>query len=105
MAMTIIKKLSEMISEEIEDACRYADCANLHKDDDPQLAETFFRLSLDELQHMSLLHDQVVRIIAEYRRTKGDPPEGMMAVYEYLHKRHIERAGEAKAKQMLYKNQ
>lgn len=103
--MTIIKKLSEMIREEIDDACRYADCALVHKDDNPQLAETFFRLSLDELQHMSQLHDQAVRIIEEYKRVKGEPPAAMMAVYEYLHEQNVKRAGEVKAKQMLYKNQ
>lgn len=101
--MTIIKNLAGMIGEEIADSCRYADCANLHKDSDPQLAETFFRLSLDEMQHMQMLHDQVVRIIADYKRNKGDPPPAMMAVYDYLHEQHVEKAGQAKAKQMLYK--
>lgn len=52
---------------------------------------------------MSLLHDQVVRIIEEYKRIKGDPPPGMMAIYDYLHEQHIEHAGKTKAKQMLYK--
>jgi len=101
--MQIIKKLSEMISEEIRDADKYASCALMHKDENPQLAETFFRLSLEEMQHMSLLHDQVTRIIEEYKRAKGEPPAAMMAVYEYLHGQHIEHAGEVKAKQMLYK--
>ena len=105
MVMTIIKKLSEMIAEEIDDAGRYADCALKHKDSNPQLAETFFRLSLEEMQHMSLLHDQVVRIIDEYKRTKGDPPPAMMAVYDYLHEKNIGHAGEVKARQMLYKGQ
>ena len=61
--MMIIKKLSEMIGEEISDADKYISCALKHKDENPQLAETFFRLSLEEMQHMSLLHDQVTRII------------------------------------------
>ena len=101
--MMIIKKLSEMIGEEISDADKYISCALKHRDENPQLAETFFRLSLEEMQHMSLLHDQVTRIIEEYRRAKGDTPPSMMAVYDYLHEKHIEHAGEVKAKQMLYK--
>ena len=103
MIMKIIRKLAEMISEEIEDACKYVDCALMHKEENPQLAETFFRLSLDEMSHMQQLHDQSVRIIDEYKRQKGEPPAAMMAVYEYLHGQHIERAGAVKAKQMLYK--
>ena len=101
--MMIIKRLSEMIGEEIRDADKYISCALKHKDENPQLAETFFRLSLEEMQHMSLLHDQVVRIIEDYKRQKGDPPPGMMAIYDYLHEQHIENAGEVKAKQLLYK--
>ena len=103
--MMIIKRLSEMIGEEISDADKYVSCAMKHKDGNPQLAETFYRLSMEEMQHMSLLHDQVVRIIEEYRRANGDPPPGMMAIYDYLHEQHIKHSGEVKAKQMLYKGQ
>lgn len=101
--MTIIKKLSEMIEEEIEDADKYAECALKHKEDMPALAETFFKLSLEEMQHMALLHDHVVKLIEDYRKEKGDPPASMLAVYEYLHEKHIKAAAEVKAKQALYK--
>lgn len=101
--MTIIKSLSEMIAEEISDADRYISCALKHKDSNTPLAETFFRLSLEEMSHMQQLHDQAVRVIDDYRRAKGDPPPAMLAVYDYLHEKNIEAAGEVKAKQMLYK--
>lgn len=101
--MEIIRKLSEMISEEIADADKYVTCALKHKSDNPALADTFFRLSTEEMQHMAVLHDQVVRIIDQYRREKGEPPAPMMAVYEYLHEKHIEDAAAVKAKQAMYK--
>ena len=101
--MEIIRKLAEMISEEIEDAEKYITCALNKKEESPALADTFYKLSLEEMNHMSMLHEQVMRIIDIYRRDKGDPPPAMMAVYEYLHGKHIEAAASVRAKQAMYK--
>ena len=101
--MEIIRKLSEMISDEIADADRYATMALKHKADNPTLAETFYRLSAEEMNHMNMLHDQVVRMIDLYRRENGEPPEPMMAVYGYLHGKHIDDSASVKAKQSMYK--
>ena len=102
--MKIIKKLSEHIDEEIKDATCYAKWALEVKDDRRALADTLFNLSMDEMKHANTLHDSVVAIIEEYRRTEGEPPEAMMAVYEYLHQRQIEKAQEAKNYQAMYRS-
>ena len=101
--MKIIKRLSEMISEEISDAEKYADCALNHRMDNPSLADTFFKLSQEEMNHMAMLHDQVARLIDAYRKEHGDPPPAMMAVYDYLHGQQIEAAAHVKAKQMMFR--
>lgn len=101
--MTIIKKLSEMITDEIEDAERYAKCALHHKEDHPALADLFHRLSGDELQHANLLHEKVVGLIEDYREEHGDPPESMLAVYNYLHEKQIEETAEVKRLRAMYK--
>lgn len=94
--MKIIEKLSEMIDEEIDDAMKYAKCAHMHEDD-PELARTFKMLANEELNHMNMLHTQVVRIIRTYREEHGEPPANMMAVYEYLHRKQIDKVAGVRA--------
>ena len=101
--MLIIKKLCKMIKEEIADAEKYANCALKYKDDDKALAETFYTLSNNELQHMDLLHAQVVRLINDYRAKKGEPPEVMQAVYDYVHEEQMDAVKEIKILLSMYK--
>jgi len=101
--MRIIEKISDRITDEIGDARTYALMALETRDDHPDLSRTLITISLQEMEHMRMLHDAVVNVIAEYRKTNGEPPEKMMAVYEYLHKKQIEAAAEAKNIQAMYK--
>ena len=101
--MLILKKLCRMIKEEIYDAEKYANCALKYKEEDKPLAETFYTLANNELQHMDMLHAQVVRLINEYKTKKGEPPEGMQAIYDYVHEEQIENVKEVKILLQMYK--
>lgn len=100
--MKLIKKMSKMIEDEIEGAECYVKTALKLKDERPELAKMFYSLSLDEMEHMSKLHNVVVDVIAQYRK-EGEPPAAMMAVYEYLHNKHIDYAAEVKAMQEMFR--
>lgn len=101
--MKIIKVLEELIEDEIHDVKKYAKLAVEHKEDRPALAQVFFNLSTQEDGHQAALHTEVVKIIEEYRRKNGEPPAAMMAVYEYVHKKHIDALAKARVYQDLYK--
>lgn len=90
--MKEIELLSEHIDEEIHDAETYARLALEWRERDPETAAVFEKLSGEEMEHMEALHRAVVRIIEQHRAEHGEPPEGMRAVYDYLHRKQIERA-------------
>ena len=100
--MKLIKDLEEMIEDEIHDIKKYAQYAALVKDEYPGLAQTLYTISTQEASHQSMLHNEVVKIIEEHRRLHGEPPAAMMAVYDYLHNKHIEKMAEAKRYQEEY---
>ena len=102
--MKIIEWLSDRIEEEINDAQTYAEKAIMVKQDIPKLAEALIKLSNEEMNHMTILHNEVIDIINDYRKKNGEPPKDMMAVYDYLHKRQIAKASAVRAVQSAYRS-
>lgn len=100
--MEIIKQLVEKIDDELEDAEKYIKLACKMKEKDKVLAETYYKLSLEEMGHMTMLHEQVVRIIDNFKKT-NEVPVGMQTLYDYLHGRQIKWAAKIRSKQEMYK--
>lgn len=102
--MRIIATLADKIDEELHDAEEYAELAHKYKIENPHLAETFITLAEQEMTHQKMLHAEATRLIEESRQRDGEPPAGMLAVYEYEHGKQIKRA--AAIRQMIaeYRN-
>lgn len=101
--MKIIKTLSKKIEEEICDAKDYVKLALEVKEQYPELSRTLYNISLQEMEHMNLLHNEVTDLIKRYREQNGEPPAEMLAVYNYLHEEQIEKTANVKSLQDMYK--
>ena len=102
--MKIIKELTEMIEDELEGALSYAKGAVDLKESEPAIASTFYEIANQEMHHVNLLHDRVAETIRKHRDKNGEPPAPMMAVYEYLHGKHIDKAAEVRRYLDMYKS-
>ena len=102
--MKLIKKLEEQIDDEIHDIKKYAKMAAEVKDEYPTLAQVLYNISVQEDNHQAAIHNEVVKITEDHRRTHGEPPAAMMAVYEYIHQKHIDNLAEARRYQEVYKS-
>lgn len=99
----LIQKLNERIEEEIDGAEEYVKEAIKLKHEHPSLAKTLYDISNQEMAHIDMLHAEVVKLIEDHRRTHGEPPAPMMAVYQYLHERHIDKVNNIRVLQNEYK--
>lgn len=95
--MEIITTLVNMIDDEVNGAKEYVCWANKLKATNPDLAKTFYELSTVEMGHANILHRQVKKLI-----TDSKLPEETMAMYELLHKKHIECAAQVTVMQEEY---
>lgn len=100
--MKVIKCLTALIEEELADAKKYAELALTYATGQPETAKLFREFSDEEMRHMERLHKAAEKAIEEHRRTKGDPPAEMLAVYNFLHDRQIVLAKEVKVLQGMF---
>ena len=97
--MKIVMKLVSLIDDELSGAKEYIKLALHNREEHPGLADTFADLADAEMGHVSKLHEEVTKLIEEVRQRDGEPPAGMLAVYDYEHKKQIDKA--AKIKQLI----
>ena len=77
-------KLFEQIEDEMQGAVKYAKKAMHTKTTDRELADTYYAMAKQELNHAETLHMQAQRIL------KKHPEEhGMQYVYDWIHDKMV----------------
>jgi acetylornithine deacetylase/succinyl-diaminopimelate desuccinylase-like protein len=100
--MKVIKDMSEDIEETLDMAECNIKKAIEYKLDYPLASQAFYNKSVALMSTIKGQHDAVVTLIEGYRKEKGEPPEPMMAIYNYLHERHINLSAAIKNLQDMY---
>lgn len=101
--MEVIKHLVELMDGELHDAKSSAKDALIYKAEYPSLAQMLYDRSNDELRHFASIQNEAQKIMAEWRKKHGDHDSKMIALYDYLHEKHIERAAEVKNYQSQFR--
>ena len=100
--MQVIKCLSEDIEKTLDAAEDEIKKAIMYKDSYPIAAKSFYTKSVVLMDSIKGQHDAVVALIEAYRKDSGEPPAPMMAIYNYMHERHINKAAAIKNLQDMY---
>ena len=100
--MQVIKCLSENIEATLDAAEDNIKKAVKYKDEYPTAAKAFYTQSIMLMDSIKGQHDAVATLIGDYRKEKGEPPAPMMAIYNYMHERHINKAAAIKNLQDMY---
>lgn len=102
--MKEFEKELDFVYDEIGDAEKYARAALELKSTDPETAQLYARLSQEEMNHMTLLHQDIARRIEKYKRETGhQPSEAMQAIYDFTHRRSIAAAEKVADLQKMYR--
>ncbi len=98
-------KLVDLIDDELCGAKDYIKMARRERTEHPSLADTFASLAEAEMGHVRTLHEEVAKLIDQVRERDGEPPAEMLAVYNYEHKKQIDKAAKIKNMITQYKNE
>lgn len=74
-----------------------------YKTEYPQIANMYYEMSLNEMTHIDKLHNAVVTLINDMKMKGIEIDEKMLAIYDYMHEKAIEKVTKIKLMQESYK--
>lgn len=95
----MLKKMYEMLWEELDGAEEYAKWALSAKADYPDAAKMFYDISQQEMAHANMLADTAEKMI----RTHPGITEGDKAIHAFVRDMQIEKGNRAKVYQSQFK--
>ena len=100
--MKVIKCMCETIEDTLDMAEDHIKKAIMYKNEYPLAAKAYYNQSIILMDSLKGLHDGVVGLIEGDRKEKGEPPAPMMAIYDYMHERHINKTAAVRNLQDMY---
>ena len=100
--MVVIKCMSEDIEKTLDMAEENIKKAIEYKEMYPVAAKAFYTKSIQLMDGLTGMHEAVVTLIKNYRADNGEPPAPMLAIYNYMHERHMNQAALIKNLQEVY---
>ena len=94
--MKILKDLIEKADDTLEEIEFYAEKAHHLRTEHKELADTYIKIGDMHVEIYKMLHDRMVDLINEQRKTGTPPPASMLAIWEYEHEKLVKEFAEAK---------
>lgn len=101
--MREIKDLACDIKHELKQADKYARESVKHKEQHPELAQDYYRLASDGLEHVDKLHKDAVAMIDKAQRSGVEIPKSMTEIWNWYHDLMIEDQAEVRRLLDMYK--
>jgi DNA polymerase/3'-5' exonuclease PolX len=94
--MKILAELIEKAEDTLEEVEFYGRQAQHLKVTDKSVADLYNKLATTHIEIYGNIHREIVNLIEEHKRTGHQPPPEMLAIWNYEHKKLIERFTKAK---------
>lgn len=83
--MKILKDLIAKADSTLEEIEWYAEKAHTLRGEHKELADTYIKIAEMHITIYNMLHERMVALIAEQRKTGTQPPVGMVEFWNYTH--------------------
>lgn len=93
--MRILTNLLDKASDTLEEIEWYAKEALILRNEHKELSDVYIKIAESHVSIYNMLHERMVSIIAEKRKTET-PPAGMLELWKYEHEKLIKEFAEAK---------
>jgi len=102
--MEMIKKLFEMMEEELEGAEEYLKDSIKHMHMHPDVSRAFYEMSQDELKHATMLRDIAIKVKTDEHNKNPDLHTGTAEMVGFMNERYAKKNHNLKLWQDEYKH-
>lgn len=94
--MKILSKLIERGESTLDEVEWYAENALHLKSTNKELSDTYLKIAETHISIFNMLHDMMVKLIEKERHAGVNPPQSMLEMWDYSHKKMMKEFAEAK---------